>query len=282
LFSQVPTGGFAAFKPPVPSPNRTTFMHATNPQPSGVFIIPPPPVQSKSLGGKKQLGVRCRAPIAASAAAASTLSLPATATAKGSNDRNATDAAIALGQKRERDADVKQVSFAATECPRTLPSRLPVMAAPTSCASSSAPQTVSGNILLPIAAATFNCEPSKLALPPNIIAAAPTVRAPPPPIFSTQGLKRTYGRAARQSAAALEPPAAIFTGQNSGALESPTKAAADDPSRAANSTPGKDHPSVAPAAAAITPNTEPRVSRARASGAMPPSPHAPPSFSDSH
>ncbi len=265
LFSQVPMGGFAAFKPPVLSPNRTTFIPAGTPQPSGIVSIPPPPVQAKSLGGKKQLGVRCRAPTARAAATTATASpfLEIEVPAKCNTERNLIGDVAPLGQKREREADVKQVTFAAVERPRAQPSRLLSAAATVSLASSIHPKSYSRDSLV-------NSESALLPLPPSSISAAATIKAPLPPPSFTEHSKRTYGRTPRQSAAPLDPPAAISStviSRSSPALDSPAKAAADDQSRALNNTPGKDHQSAALASAAITPNTEPRSSRGRTSGA---------------
>jgi hypothetical protein len=276
LFSQVPTGGFAAFKPPVLSPNRTSLIPTVIPEHRSVLPIPPPPVQAKSVGGKKQLGVRCRAPISSVAAAATAVapSVVAAVPANRNIEHNVNDNATSLGQKREREAEVKQVTFAALERPPAPPPRLSVVAAPASRASIVATKSNSSGSLSHNTAATVSVisEPAVLPLAPKSITAAATVKAPPPPLFTTESSKRTYGRAARQSASALDSSAAILSSHP--AFESPAKASADDQSCALNNTPGKDHQS-AVLAAAITPNTEPRVSRDRASCAIPLSPHAP-------
>jgi hypothetical protein len=101
-------------------------------------------------------------------------------------------------------------------------------------------------------------------------------RAPAPPhsLPPAVGAKRTYGKNHRPSASAADPPVALFpTARNGSAHESPAKSSApDDASRALNSTPGKDGQSTALAAGAITPNTEPRLSRGRSSGRAPAQP----------
>jgi hypothetical protein len=270
LFSQVPTGGFAAFKPPVPSPNRTTFIPAAANQLHGVVSIPPPPVQAKSLGVKKQLGVRCRAPAVNVAAAATSGSPPVAAAlpARISDTRALNNGVVPLGQKRERDAEVKQVTFAETHAARHTPA---ARSGSLSAAKSDPSETASS--------VSFNgrvAAPAIAPQPSTVVSSSSglPVSAPPLSLPSAVGAERTYGRPPRASASAAHRPVALFsTTRNGSAHESPAKSSApDDSSRALNSTPGKDGQSTALAAGAITPNTEPRISRGRSSGRAPAQP----------
>jgi hypothetical protein len=268
LFSQVPTTGFAAFKPPVPSPNRTKFLPAAISQPVFSGAIPPPPVPIKSVVCKKQLGVRARAgrPPTTAAAAVSPPSSVAAAPAKVMDESKPQAIHASLGQKREREGEVKQVTFAATECPRPLPPRHTAAAASAPRAALLAAAKPDSFYIPPVApiASVLNFSPP--AASPQPATSSSTGATPKIPAQSTQ---RTYGKGHRPPAPALQP-AAVFppsAGRPQPVLESPGKPAPHDQQHALNNTPGKDNATAATAAAAITPNTEPRVSRCRSSGA---------------
>lgn len=263
LFSQVPTSGFAAFKPPVPSPNRTKFLPAAISQPLVSGAIPPPPVPTKSLAGKKQLGVR--RPLTTAAAAVSSPSSVAAAPVKVADESKPQASHASLGQKRERDGEVKQVTFAATECPRPLP--------PRHTAAASAPR----------AALFAAAKPDSCCIPPaapvaSVLNFTPPAASPqpstnssagaPPKKIPAQSTQRTYGKVHRPPAPALQPAAVLppSTSRPQPVLESPGKPAPHEQQHALTNTPGKDNATAATAAAAITPNTEPRASRCRGSG----------------
>lgn len=280
LFSQVPTGGFAAFKPPVPSPNRTKFMRADAPQPiiapphhHAAVCIPPPPVQARSLGGRKQLGMRGRVGKSHTAAASDVISpLPVAAASSTSSDTHQSLVSGPLsGHKREREGEMKQVTFALAESPRLQPAsrtasvaiapRAGLLAAAKSDANNSRTPVESGvsapDTSLPLLASCNSIVPSS----------APTASP-----FPSASASRTYGKTSRRSAAAPEQhvTSALTLNRVSSALHSPAKSsAADDHTLASNNTPGKDNTAAAAVDAAITPSTEPRVPRGKSSGRPP-------------
>jgi hypothetical protein len=272
LFSQVPTTGFAAFKPPIPSPNRTKFLPAAIDQPHVSSAIPPPPVPIKSLGGKKQLGVRARAcrSLPTASSAVSPPSSAAAAPAKAADESKLQASHASLGQKRERDGEVKQVTFAATECPRPLPARPTAAAASAPRATPLAaakPDSFKIAPVAPIASVLNFSPPAASPQPANNSSAAPTTKIPAPSLLSVQGTQRTYGKGHRPPAPAVQPVVLPSSATRPHpVLQSPSKPVPHDQQHALNNTPGKDSATAAAAAAAITPNTEPRVSRCRGSG----------------
>ena len=111
--------------------------------------------------------------------------------------------------------------------------------------------------------------PAASPQPATNSSAAPTTKIPEPSLLSVQGTQRTYGKGPtpRPPAPALQPvdlPSSATRPHP--VLQSPCKPVPHDQQHALNNTPGKDSATAAAAAAAITPNTEPRVSRCRGSG----------------
>lgn len=173
---------------------------------------------------------------------------------------------------------MKQVTFALAEGPRLQPAagRTAAVAVATAprVGSLAATKSDANNSRTPVESRVSAPDTSLplLASCNSIVPSAAPAASP----FPTASASRTYGKTSRPSAAAPEQhvTSAFTLNRASSALHSPAKtSAADDHTLASNNTPGKDNTAAAAVDAAITPSTEPRVSRGKSSG-RPPAVHA--------